>query len=324
MVRAKRGRTRYQRVEPVPGFAALSLLVVSAKRELSRAFTKWKGSGLHKTGLSAGARTGRARAAAGDGSTSFDSMLEEARSDSRERLLVRPAFILSSVRSGSTLLRVMLNTHSKIHAPHELHLRMVKVQLVNDYVTRAMAELGADESELQYLLWDRILHRELMRHGKSVLVNKTPNDVLIWRRIVECWPDARFIFLLRHPAATTSSWHRARKEWSRDRTAQDVLRYMRAVEEARTEHGGLTVRYEDVTEKPKREMRRICEFLGVNWEPKMVAYGAADHGDFKSGLGDWSKRIKTGKVLPARDLEPDENTPESLHAICTAWGYPIT
>src|SRR5579875_3716107 len=58
-----------------------------------------------------------------------------------DRLLTAPVFIMSSVRSGSTLLRVLLDTHSQIHAPHELHLRSIKVQLANSYVAKAMAEL---------------------------------------------------------------------------------------------------------------------------------------------------------------------------------------
>src|SRR3954470_10054533 len=44
------------------------------------------------------------------------------------RLVRSPVFVLSSVRSGSTLLRVLLNSHSQIRAPHELHLRTLQVR----------------------------------------------------------------------------------------------------------------------------------------------------------------------------------------------------
>ena len=40
------------------------------------------------------------------------------------RLLKEPAFVLSTVRSGSTLLRMLLDSHSQIHSPHEMHLRV--------------------------------------------------------------------------------------------------------------------------------------------------------------------------------------------------------
>jgi hypothetical protein len=238
-----------------------------------------------------------------------------------DRLLEQPAFVLSSIRSGSTLLRVMLNTHSAIHAPHELHLGGIGVTLQGRYTEAAMDEIGLDTVQLQYLLWDRLLHRELVRHGKSVLVNKTPSDAFRWRRILECWPDARFIFLLRHPAAITDSWWRAHPERQRDKVAEDVLRYMVAVEDARTKHGGLTVRYEDITTSPEQEMKRICDYLGVKWQPSMVEYGQGRHGDFQAGLGDWSERIRSGKVQPVEKLPTREETPASLIDISTKWGY---
>jgi hypothetical protein len=247
--------------------------------------------------------------------------LRTARVGAGDRLLERPVFILSSVRSGSTLLRVMLNVHSQLHAPHELHLSGVQVSIPNAYSKVAMDELGLDAQLLQYLLWDRVLHRELLRHDKKILVNKTPSDALMWRRILECWPDVRFIYLLRHPAAVTDSWQRARKGWTRDQTAEDVLRYMLAVEEARDQVGGLTVRYEDVTTAPERELQRICSFIDVDWEPAMLDYGAATTGGFKAGLGDWSKRIKSGRVQPVERLPAPEEIPPALVEISTRWGY---
>src|SRR5215217_4010814 len=142
-----------------------------------------------------------------------------------DRLLVAPVFVLCSVRSGSTLLRVLLDSHSRLCAPHELHLRDQRVKLRKEYARRALADVGLDERRLQYLLWDRVLHRELAASGKEVLVNKTPSDVFIADRIRECWPDARFIFLLRHPLAIARSRHTARPGDSDARNLEMVLRY---------------------------------------------------------------------------------------------------
>jgi hypothetical protein len=248
-------------------------------------------------------------------------VLAAARAAADERLLQKPVFILSSIRSGSTLLRVMLNTHSQIYAPHELHLAGIKVNMSSKYVKSAMQELGLGTDTLQFLLWDRLLQRELMRNNKRLLVNKTPSDALMWRRIARCWSDVRFIFLLRHPAAVTDSWQRARKDWTRDEVGEDVKRYMVAVEEARGERGGLSVKYEDVTINPEREMRRICEFIGVAYEPAMVDYGQADHGSFRAGLGDWGKNIKSGKIQPVERMPTPEEIPATLLDLSKQWGY---
>src|SRR4051794_31928034 len=78
-----------------------------------------------------------------------------------DRLVPQPAFILCTVRSGSTLLRVLLDSHSQIHSPQELHLRDLAVESKSHYADRSLTALGLDVTALQYLLWDRLLHREL-------------------------------------------------------------------------------------------------------------------------------------------------------------------
>jgi len=111
-----------------------------------------------------------------------------------DRLLEQPGFVMCTLRSGSTLLRVLLNSHSQIHCPHEIHLRYLSVGLDAKWVERSMKEMGLDQEKLEYLLWDRVLQRELTGSGKPRLVTKTPNDVFIADRIKTAWPDAKLIF----------------------------------------------------------------------------------------------------------------------------------
>jgi hypothetical protein len=237
-----------------------------------------------------------------------------------DRLLTAPAFVLSSVRSGSTLLRVLLNTHSQIHAPHELHLRNIWVKTRHHNTEWALHEMDLDSAQLTYLLWDRLLHRQLERSGKWILVNKTPSDVFIVDRIRECWPDARFIFLLRHPAAIMRSREKI-GTFDAEANAARVLRYCEAVEAARTRLPGLTVRYEDVATDPAAETKRLCEFLGVAWEPGMVDYGEGDHGRYRRGIGDWNDKLKSGQVQAPPPPPPESEVPPSLRPIAAAWGY---
>ena len=79
------------------------------------------------------------------------------------------------------------------------------------------------------------------------------------------------------------------------------------------------MRYEDLAADPAAETRRLCEFLGVDWEPTMLDYGRFDHGRYRPGIGDWKEKIKSGEVQ-----EPDpppESVPPALEALATAWGY---
>lgn len=237
-----------------------------------------------------------------------------------DRLVDSPVFILCSVRSGSTLLRVLLNSHSQIHAPHEFHLRSVAVEFTSKWAHRAMLARGLDTKALEYLLWDRVLHRELKRSGKEHIVVKTPNDVFGVSRLRECWPDARFIFLLRHPAAIVRSRAALRPTINRQRNLNGIGRFCRALERARQRHPGYTVRYEELASDPQGVTQGLCEFLGVPWEREMLEYGRFDHGVYGAGLGDWRDKIRTGRVQPPEPPPGPEEVPPELRDIAAAWG----
>jgi Sulfotransferase family len=239
-----------------------------------------------------------------------------------DRLLKRPVFIISPVRSGSTLLRLLLNAHPELHSPHELHVRRLEVRSGTKLAERSMEALGLERGDLEHLLWDRVMHRELVRSGKSFIVEKTPSNAFAYQRIAACWPDARFIFLLRHPASIARSWYEADPDKrNQEEAALDALRYMRAVERARKGVPGHTVCYEDLTEDPETSLKGICAFLGIDWDPGMLDYGSRTDGDLQKGLGDWKEKIKTGSVQPGRALPRPEEIPGPLREISAAWGY---
>jgi Sulfotransferase family len=279
---------------------------VSLKGALNRGLTRATGYELRKQGVVDG-RVRRRRRGPGE--------------KPGDRLLKAPAFVLCSTRSGSTLLRVLLDSHSKIHSPQELHLRDLAVRVKTDYAAKALGEIGLDEEQLRFLLWDRLLQRELAAARKQVLVNKTPNDVFVVDLIARCWTDARFIYLLRHPGSIARSRQQTRPQDSPERNARMVLRYCNAIEQARATYAGVTVRYEDLTADPRAETQRVCAFLGLQWEAGMLEYGRFDHGRMKPGLGDWKTKIKSGEIQPAEPPPPLDEIHPSLHELCVAWGY---
>lgn len=238
------------------------------------------------------------------------------------RLVPSPVFLLSSVRSGSTLLRAILDSHSMIRAPHEMHLQTLEVRLTQPYSRLAVEQLGLDTTELEHLLWDRLMHRELVRSGKQIMVDKTPGNVFGWRRLRECWPDAQYVFLLRHPAAIRLSMiDAAAGAAAQDHKDWVLLAHINALDEARGALPGLTVRYEELVAQPAAQARRICDFLDVPWEPWMLEYGKQDHGPFLPFIGDHSAKIHSGSVQSPRPLPPTETVPEDLHEACRGWGY---
>ena len=240
-----------------------------------------------------------------------------------DRLLTAPVFVICSVRSGSTLLRVLLNSHPEICAPHETHFQKLRVSSTWLPAVKSLGVNGLNLHDAEHLLWDRLLHRELTRSGKSIMVEKTPLNALNVDRLAAAWPDARFIFLLRHPLLTAQSWQALHPDTMEtlDDAIEHTLRYMRGVEDARLRYPGLTLTYEDLTTDPERETRRVCEFLGVEWDPAMLEYGEGEHGPFRAGLGDRNDKIKSGRVQASRPLPSPEEVPDALHEIAQAWGY---
>ncbi|MEU1049586.1 sulfotransferase [Streptomyces sp. NPDC005897] len=302
---------------------------MSLARNLNRALTVTTGLQVRRAPRSAkespkgkpGKRSAAARPAARQAAAYRCPPAEELPT---ERLLRRPVFIISSIRSGSTLLRMMLGAHPRLHAPHELHIGRLEVTCANWFSERAMDALGLRRGDLEHLLWDRVLHRELTRSGKDFVVEKTPANVYMYQRLKDCWPDARFVFLLRHPESIARSWHETDPvKRPLDTAVTDVLRYLTAVEEARTANAdGFTVRYEDITDDPEREMRRVCAYLDVDYAPEMLNYGRKSSAELVRGLGDWRENIRTGTVQPGRALPGQDEIPERLRPMCAAWGYP--
>lgn len=241
----------------------------------------------------------------------------------RPRLVPAPVFLLSAIRSGSTLLRCMLDSHPAIHAPHELHLRYLTVEITSEYTDLAMATAGYRGRELQYLLWDRVLHRQLSRSGKSVLVDKSPSNAFIVDDLRECWPDARFIVLRRHPADIAASIVRAGDGRDEATAQREVRRYAAAIDGLLSRQPGTpVVRYEDILADPVAVCRRLCGVLDVVPDDAMVEYGRGEHGPFRYGIGDWGERIRSGRVQRAAG-RPAPVVPDALVDVCRAWGYPV-
>jgi hypothetical protein len=251
------------------------------------------------------------------------------------RLLSAPVIVLSPARAGSTLLRMILGSHSALYAPPELPLAQLVLRAETPWIRTSLKELQITTHEVNYLLWDRVLADALSRSDKPTIVLKTPSNVLIWRDIAACWPDARFIFLLRHPASSVASlnasfdvaWHPGETGRLAESAAK-ALRYMTSLEEARRALPGHTVRYEDLTAEPATQTRKLCEFLGLPFEPGMLEYGQFGHGRIAAGLGDASAKLKSGRIqaaaLPPLGMAPgSEGFPDELVQMCQTWGYVV-
>lgn len=240
------------------------------------------------------------------------------------RLVRSPVFVLSHYRSGSTLLRAMLNSHPDICAPHEMHLGSFRVVPGIPVASGAIAQLGYTEQRLADMLWDRVLFDQLMSSGKSVIVDKTPQNTDRWRRIVSYWPEARFVFLRRHPVRVLESvrdWRAGEPDFDERVIARTMTRFARKMAAAQNEHGGFALTYEELTREPERVIGSLCEFLEVPWSADVISYGRKDHGPWLRGLGDWGAKIRSGTIAAAPPDPDYSDVPEFLRPVCDLMGY---
>ena len=233
------------------------------------------------------------------------------------RLVPEPIFILSCIRSGSTLLRCMLGTHRRLYAPHELHLTGLRVDLDSPYAATAMDAAGLDNEQLEYILWDRVLHELLCASGKDMIVEKTPGNAGAWRRLVACWPRARFVFLLRDPADILASAIAVRSGRDPIEVAEIVTDLVEGVQEACMTLTGHEIHYEDLVAEPQAALAGLCEFLGVAYLPSMLAYDVPSV--LRPGIGDFTDKIRSGKVMAERIGSPPVTG--RLAEYRRLWGY---
>ncbi|GAA1970918.1 sulfotransferase [Amycolatopsis minnesotensis] len=229
-------------------------------------------------------------------------------------------FILSPPRTGSTLLRCVLDSHSQIYAPHELHLGDLCVEPTHRLTLRSLEELGVTPRDLENLLWDSVMQRLLAQSGKSVFVDKTPSHLFHWRRIVEMWPKAKFILLVRHPQRILRSY---REHLGADGHLERFMQYLEVMQEARETLTGFHLRYEELTTDPARVVHDLCDFLGVAWEPEMLDYGHRDHGSMSVDVGDATEAFKSGVIQRNERPLPVDGLAPVLAPFCRSWGYSL-
>lgn len=192
-------------------------------------------------------------------------------------------FVIGSPRSGTTLLRLILDSHPRISCGEETHfLRDLEAIVGRNWPLVATYELER-EWWLEHIraLYADFQTEVLTRSGKARWAEKDPTYTLHLPFIEELFPGAVYVHLLRDGHDVVASFRdrwgyksaarAARTEWAR------YVEAARALQARLPEERFLELRYEQLVADPEGQGQRLFTFLGEDWDPAVLDFDPAQH-----------------------------------------------
>ena len=212
-----------------------------------------------------------------------------------------PVIVLGVGRSGTTLLRVMLDRNSTLAIPYEsffvpqLAHRHGRRPKLDDFLDdlgrlRTLYDWGIKPDDVRPRLHEGMTTSEAIAaifetyaecQGKERWGDKTPLYMQQLRLLEGLFPDASWVHLVRDGRDAALSFLElpegfSGKTWAQPRTvAQFAARWRTEILAAQRlgRHASgryLELRYEDLVDEPERWLRGVCEHASLPWEPEML------------------------------------------------------
>lgn len=232
---------------------------------------------------------------------------------STQQFEVDPAFLLATERSGSNLVRSILNAHPDLTAPHPLETAypwrstvppsdlsaserrgLVRDVLVNknysfhplvDPLSVSNVQERVESAEIpSYLTVQESLYREYVEEtGTRRWVSKDPGLWHYLDEVLSYYEDPKFVYLVRDARdvalsfKTSNVWkyhpYFTAGRWREEQRAGLAL--LDALDDDRIH----LLRYRDLLEEPEPEARELCSFLGLPFEKRMLYYYDTDEAE---------------------------------------------
>jgi hypothetical protein len=242
-----------------------------------------------------------------------------------------PFFVVGASRSGTTLLRLMLNEHPALHVPREswFLIDLMDELPLADPLSREQVRLAFDlitahwrwkDWEIENSrLWDRFasLHEPLLgdlidavfklsgeQSGKGSWGDKTPEYIRHIDRLHTVFPEAKFVHIIRDGRDVCLSLTRYEYRMG---VLSENAKYWAEWVAAGIESGRrlpknlyLEVAYEDVVDNTEQTLRKICQFLTVPYDHRMLDF----HKNAGRNLASWEMghHYKTLNPLSSQEV----------------------
>lgn len=213
-------------------------------------------------------------------------------------------FIVACPRSGTTLLQSLLASHSEIISfpetkffsrayprkePRHRSCGLTSRQLYphlqdffsNDLDRPDIAKKLPKSGLYAWYIWHffDLLNRIAQEKGKKVVLEKTPNHINFLKDIDEYLPHAKVVHIVRNgPDVVASLYALAQSSpeiWGEFQDLSICLerwvnKTKRSLNRTRIKDNHVLVRYEHLVRNPEEEIRRLCDFLRLNFEESML------------------------------------------------------
>lgn len=217
-----------------------------------------------------------------------------------------PIFIVGVNRSGTTLLRLILNAHPHIAIPEELNYfnpwidahwreraddiegfrRRVHWYLHEKLPAGVLPGIDLDSLEDEIVARARVYDWRAVYQGalaswahhfdKPRWGEKTPGNLFYVDTLRTMFPGAQFLHLVRDPRAGVQSMQKT--SFFGDDVAINALNRRKYLREGLYRDATMPsdqwmrVRYEDLLRTPEKTVRGLCDFLGEPFTPSMLSY----------------------------------------------------
>jgi Sulfotransferase family len=206
-------------------------------------------------------------------------------------------FVCGVTRSGTTLLRLMLDSHPDLAIPGETHWlpKLIKAferspqsaedaaNLAIDHKRWGDFHLDAEELRTRIDALDPVTAADSIRafyllyaerEGKTRYGDKTPGYVKEMRRIQRVLPEARFVHIIRDGRDVSLS--HLRMNWGPETYAESARLWRNRIRKARKMAPSIDhymeVHFEDLVDDTESVLRRVCEFIELDFDPVMLDY----------------------------------------------------
>ena len=239
-----------------------------------------------------------------------------------------PIYITGLDRSGKTTMRAFLASHSRIAIPAVgSNMWMYFYGQFGDLSVPENLDRCLD-AMLRYK-HVAFLEQFALREGKPRWGAQSGLEEQYADEIFAAHPGMKMIQMLRDPrdryAASLEKWPDGR-----GRAGGAAARWAFSVAQAERNlrshpDGYLVVRFEDLVRDPRRELSRVCEFIGEAYEePMLEMVGAAKHRDMLAGGAPAGHLLSVDHIGIHHDIVPHEERTfleARLGRAMQRWGY---